>query len=652
MEYSGMKEIVWGVWKERENMNADMKWLDNPEVFKVNQLESHSDHCYYLDYSDMKKEKNPLLQSLNGQWEFAYSKNVMERPVDFYKETFDASGFDKIMVPGHIELAGYDKIRYINTMYPWEGKEYHRGAYSMEATGAEEGMFSEAQYNPVGSYIKYFDLDKNMCGKRIHICFEGVEKAMYLWLNGQFIGYAEDSFTPSEFDLTPYVKEKGNVLAVQVHKMSTAAFLEDQDFFRFFGIFRNVTLKAIPDVHLEDVWFKPVLNQDNESGSVSVSMKVSATDSQNVTAGFILKDREENILVEKSLQLNKENNHLEGTICVDLESVKLWDNHNPYLYHAYVELKAEDGSLAEVIPYDIGFRRIEIIDKVVYLNGKRLVITGVNRHEWNARTGRCIGIEDMKADISCILRNNINSVRTCHYPDQIPWYYMCDNAGIYVMAETNLESHGSFQKLGAIEPSCNVPGSIPQWRDAVLERAKNNFETFKNHTSILFWSLGNESYAGDDIEAMNVYFAEKKDGRLVHYESSYYNRAYEDTISDLETRMYAKPEDVEEYLNNSPKKPYILCEFMHDMGNSMGGLGSYMKLIDKYDRYHGGFIWDFIDQAIMVKDPVTGKDVLRYGGDFDDKPADYEFSANGIVFADRKEKPAMQEVRYYYGLYR
>ena len=639
-------------WKERKNMNADMKWLDNPEVFKVNQLEPHSDHCYYLDYSDMKKEKNPLLQSLNGQWEFAYSKNVMERPVDFYKETFDASGFDKIMVPGHIELAGYDKIRYINTMYPWEGKEYHRGAYSMEATGAEEGMFSEAQYNPVGSYIKYFDLDKNMCGKRIHICFEGVEEAMYLWLNGQFIGYAEDSFTPSEFDLTPYVKEKGNVLAVQVHKMSTAAFLEDQDFFRFFGIFRNVTLKAIPDVHLEDVWFKPVLNQDNESGSVSVSMKVSATDSQNVTAGFILKDREENILVEKSLQLNKENNHLEGTICVDLESVKLWDNHNPYLYHAYVELKAEDGSLAEVIPYDIGFRRIEIIDKVVYLNGKRLVITGVNRHEWNARTGRCIGIEDMKADISCMLRNNINSVRTCHYPDQIPWYYMCDDAGIYVMAETNLESHGSFQKLGAIEPSCNVPGSIPQWRDAVLERAKNNFETFKNHTSILFWSLGNESYAGDDIEAMNVYFAEKKDGRLVHYESSYYNRAYEDTISDLETRMYAKPEEVEEYLNNSPKKPYILCEFMHDMGNSMGGLGSYMKLIDKYDMYHGGFIWDFIDQAIMVKDSVTGKDVLRYGGDFDDKPADYEFSANGIVFADRKEKPAMQEVRYYYGLYR
>ena len=652
MEYSGMKEIVWGVWKERENMNADMKWLDNPEVFKVNQLEAHSDHCYYLDYSDMKKEKNPLLQSLNVQWEFAYSKNVMERPVDFYKETFDASGFDKIMVPGHIELAGYDKIRYINTMYPWEGKEYHRGAYSMESTGKEAGMFSEAEYNPVGSYIKRFDLNETMCGKRIHICFEGVEEAMYLWLNGQFVGYAEDSFTPSEFDLTPFIREKENVLAVQVHKMSTAAFLEDQDFFRFFGIFRNVTLKALPDAHMEDVWFQPVLNQDNSSGKVSVIMKVTAPEKQNVDARFVLTDREGTVITEKCLQLQGRDGIFTGTIHTDVQNIKLWDNHSPYLYHACVELIEENGVMLEVVPYDIGFRRLEVIDKVIYLNGKRLVITGVNRHEWNPKTGRCIGMQEMTADIDCMLRNNINAVRTCHYPDQIPWYYLCDKAGIYVMAETNLESHGTFQKLGAIEPSCNVPGSIPQWREVVLDRAISNFETFKNHTSVLFWSLGNESYAGDDLGAMNTYFKEKRDGRLVHYESSFYNRAYEDTISDVESRMYAKPKEVEEYLNNNPKKPYLLCEFMHDMGNSMGGLGSYMKLIDQYEMYHGGFIWDFIDQAILIRDPVTGKEVLRYGGDFDDRPADYEFSANGIVFADRKEKPAMQEVRYYYGLYR
>ena len=633
-------------------MNADMKWLDDPEVFRVNQLDAHSDHCYYIDYADMEKSENPLMQSLNGQWEFAFSKNVMDRPKNFYEENFDASSFAKIMVPGHIELAGYDKIRYINTMYPWEGKEYHRGAYSMESTGDEAGMFSEAEYNPVGSYIKRFDLSEQMREKKICICFEGVEEAMYLWLNGQFVGYAEDSFTPSEFDLTPFIREKENVLAVQVHKMSTAAFLEDQDFFRFFGIFRNVTLKALPDAHMEDVWFQPVLNQDNSSGKVSVIMKVTAPEKQNVDARFVLTDREGTVITEKCLQLQGRDGIFTGTIHTDVQNIKLWDNHSPYLYHACVELIEENGVMLEVVPYDIGFRRLEVIDKVIYLNGKRLVITGVNRHEWNPKTGRCIGMQEMTADIDCMLRNNINAVRTCHYPDQIPWYYLCDKAGIYVMAETNLESHGTFQKLGAIEPSCNVPGSIPQWREVVLDRAISNFETFKNHTSVLFWSLGNESYAGDDLGAMNTYFKEKRDGRLVHYESSFYNRAYEDTISDVESRMYAKPKEVEEYLNNNPKKPYLLCEFMHDMGNSMGGLGSYMKLIDQYEMYHGGFIWDFIDQAILIRDPVTGKEVLRYGGDFDDRPADYEFSANGIVFADRKEKPAMQEVRYYYGLYR
>ena len=638
-----------------------VKVLFAPDV-KWRLVEEFGPHCFTrtddgrllfsADYTDMEKSENPLTQSLNGQWEFAFSKNVMDRPENFYEENFDASSFDKIMVPGHIELAGYDKIRYINTMYPWEGKEYHRGAYSMGSTGDEAGMFSEAEYNPVGSYIKRFDLSEQMREKKIRICFEGVEEAMYLWLNGQFVGYAEDSFTPSEFDLTPFIREKGNVLAVQVHKMSTAAFLEDQDFFRFFGIFRNVTLKAVPEVHLEDVWFQPTLNKDNASGRVSVKIKVTAPEGKKVAAHFVLKDRENNQVAEDNITLEEKDGSLVGVMDTEVGSVKAWDNHCPYLYHAYVELRGEDGEILEIIPYDIGFRRLEMIDKVIYLNGKRLVITGVNRHEWSAKTGRSISMDEMTADIDCMIRNNINAVRTCHYPDQIPWYYLCDKAGIYVMAETNMESHGTFQKLGAIEPSCSVPCSIPQWREAVVDRARSNFETFKNHTAILFWSLGNESYAGDDIEAMNTYFKEKQDGRFVHYESSFYDRNYEETISDVESRMYAKPYEVEEYLNNNPKKPYLLCEYMHDMGNSMGGLGTYMKLIDKYEMYHGGFIWDFIDQALLVKDEVTGKEVLRYGGDFDDKPSDYEFSGNGIVFADRKEKPAMQEVRYYYGLYR
>ena len=633
-------------------MNADIKWLDNPEVFRVNQLEAHSDHEYYVSYADLENKNKQLEQSLNGEWEFCYSINAKERPVDFYQNDFSTDNFDKIMVPGHIELAGYDKIRYINTMYPWEGKNYRRGAYSLENAGDGAGMFSEAEYNPVGSYITRFDLDENLRGKRISICFEGVEQAMYVWLNGEFVGYAEDSFTPSEFDLTPYIKETGNVLAVEVHKMSTAAFLEDQDFFRFFGIFRNVTLKAKPDTHVEDLWIQPVLNHDNVSGKLSVDVKVSDTSNANFQVKVVVKDQNQEVIMQEEVSCDKKDQYYVGNVATEFSNVNIWDNHNPYLYTVYVEVFDQNGELVEVVPYKVGFRRIEIIDKVMYLNGKRLVLVGVNRHEWNPNTGRCIGLEDMVSDINCMLRNNINSVRTCHYPDQIPWYYMCDKNGIYVMAETNLESHGSFQKLGAIEPSWNVPGSVSQWKEAVVDRARTNFETFKNHTSILFWSLGNESYAGDDIEAMNAFFKENDPGRLVHYEGSFYNRAYEDTISDVESRMYAKPYEIEEYLCNEPKKPYLLCEYMHDMGNSMGGLGSYMDLINKYEMYHGGFIWDFIDQALYVTDEITGKRVLRYGGDFDDKPSDYEFSGNGIVFADRREKPAMQEVRYYYGLYK
>ena len=633
-------------------MKADIKWLDNPEVFRVNQMAAHSDHKYYISYEDLKEENDKLTQSLNGQWNFCYSVNAKSRPVNFFEENYDISGFDKIMVPGHIELAGYDQIRYINTLYPWEGKTYRRPAYTCGANFTGEGMFSEADYNPVGSYVTRFDLGENLCGKRINICFEGVEEAMYLWLNGEFVGYAEDSFTPSEFDLTPYIREKDNVLAVEVHKMSTAAFLEDQDFFRFFGIFRNVTLKAIPDVHVEDMWINPILNSDNKSGKVETTVRVSAVNYKNVKARILMKDIADQVIFESKIDLTQKDDCLTGFVSGEVAEVKKWDNHNPYLYKAFLEIMDENDTLLEVIPYKVGFRRIEIVDKVIYLNGERLVIVGVNRHEWNPKTGRCIGLEDMITDINCMKKNNINAVRTCHYPDQIPWYYMCDEAGIYVMAENNLESHGSFQKLGDIEPSWNVPGSVSQWREVVIDRARSNYETFKNHTAVLFWSLGNESYAGDDIEAMNRFYKDKNDGRLVHYEGSFHNRAYEDTISDVESRMYAKPYEIEEYLSNNPKKPYILCEYMHDMGNSLGGLKSYMDLIDKYDMYQGGFIWDFIDQALMVKDEVSGKEVLRYGGDFDDRPADYEFSGNGIVFADRREKPAMQEVRYYYGLYR
>mgnify|MGYP002608953746 FL=1 len=648
-------------------MKADIRWLDDPQVFRVNRLDAHSDHKFYENKEDYEKKEQRLKQSLNGIWKFRYSENAMERPADFYQKWFQCRSFDEMKVPQHIELAGYDKIHYINTMYPWEGHIYRRPA----GTGKEKGkgMFSQAEYNPVGSYIRKFDLQDGLRGKRIILSFEGVEQAFYVWVNGEFAGYAEDSFTVSEFDITPYVKEKDNLLAVEVHKRSTAAFLEDQDFFRFFGIFRDVNLYGIPAVHIEDLWIRPIYHPKDGKAEIELDIRLSQKKKEKNIRGKIKVSLKDNAAETKTVLLDETENLDDPAIQTNLpvegsvnnvlhfryelkKTVNAWSNTDPYLYELLIEVQNEKDETVEVVPYPIGFRKIELKDGKMLLNGKRLIINGVNRHEWNARSGRCITEADEKWDIECIRRNHINAVRTCHYPDHISWYYRCDQAGIYLMAETNLETHGSWQKMGATEPSWNVPGNIECWRACTLDRAVSNFETFKNHTSVLFWSLGNESYAGNVLREMNQYYKEKDPDRLVHYEGVCHNRSYEDMISDMESQMYTSPENVKEYLENNPKKPFLLCEYMHDMGNSLGGMESYIRLLDQYDNYQGGFIWDYMDQALWVKDEVTGREVLRYGGDFDDRPSDYEFSGNGILFADRTEKPAMQEVRHYYGLRR
>lgn len=629
-------------------MDADIKWLDDPEVFRVNQLPAHSDHRYYAGFAEYKNDTSSYEYSLNGNWQFCYSANPKVRPKDFYKEDFDSSKFTSIKVPGHIELAGFSQIHYINTLYPWEGQIYRRPAYSMGGSKEDAaGMFSNGIDNEVGSYLKKFTLPPKFLHKRIIIRFAGVEEAMYLWLNGHFIGYAEDSFTPSEFDLTPYIVKGENKLAVEVFKRSTAAFLEDQDFFRFFGIFRDVTLLAQSDVHVQDLLLKPTVTNNFHEGRLSIVCKVSRREALDAKLRFTIKDRDNNIMCEKVQEAQTEV-MLSGIV---FPHVHLWSTRKPYLYQLFISVEKADGTIIEVVPYKFGFRKIEIRDKQILFNGRKLIINGVNRHEWSADTGRAISAEDMREDIGTIKKNNINAVRTCHYPDQTLWYQLCDEAGIYVMAENNLESHGSWQKAGEVEPSYNVPSSLPQWKEVVLDRARSNYELLKNHTSIIFWSLGNESYAGDNIKEMNAYYKAKDSSRLVHYEGVVHNRKYEDSISDVESRMYASPDEIIDYLENEPKKPFLLCEYMHDMGNSLGGMDSYMKLLEKYPLYHGGFIWDFIDQALFVKDEATGRKVLRYGGDFDDRPSDYEFSGDGLLFANRVEKPAMQEVKYYYGKY-
>ncbi len=612
-------------------MNAELKWLTDPEVFRVNVLPAHSDHVCYADENEIAAGITSLRQSLDGQWAFKWSRTPDTRPKDFWNEDSDCSDFGTITVPAHIELQGYGQIQYINTLYPWDGHAELRPPQI------------DPDYNPVGSYVREFDLDESLRGKRVCVSFQGVEQAFYVWLNGEFVGYAEDSFTPSDFDLTPYIRETGNRLCVEVYKRSSAAWIEDQDFFRFSGIFRPVFLYAKPEVNVDDMWLQPTLNADNSSGELSVRLLLSGnTDGAQVLCRICAPDGD--TLFDGALELCREGEYLRSQT-IKFTNIMPWSSESPALYRVTLTIKS-NGKIAEAIPYDIGFRRFELKNGVMLLNGKRIMFNGVNRHEWDPERGRAITAEDMHKAIRTFLKNNINAVRTCHYPNQSLLYELCDKNGIYMIDETNLESHGSWQKLGRVDPSWNVPGNLPEWRECVVDRARSMFERDKNHPAVLIWSCGNESYAGEDILAMADFFRANDSSRLVHYEGVCQNRAY-DNASDIESRMYASPEDVRKYLESKPKKPFILCEYMHDMGNSLGGMESYIRLGEEFEQYQGGFIWDYMDQALWRVDN-NGRRVLGYGGDFGERQSDYAFSGNGIVFADGSEKPAMQEVRYWY----
>ena len=603
---------------------AKLSWLEDPEVFAVNRIPAHSDHTYF----EKETEERPLRQCLNGSWLFSYAKNPSMRVERFYEDSYDCSGFDTIQVPGHLETQGYGRNQYINTMYPWDGEEFLRPP-----------MVSKRN-NPVGSYVKYFTLEEQMKGKRTFISFQGVETAFYVWLNGTFIGYSEDSFTPAEFELTETLREGENKLAVEVYKRSSASWLEDQDFFRFSGIFRDVFLYSIPRVHVRDIFVKAGLTDSYQEGTLEIWAELIG-DIDDVTIEASLRDGD-----EKEIW----NGNAEGKEEVFFKASGLavlpWSAEEPRLYRLYLYVKNEEGQILEFIPQKVGFRRFEMKDRIMCLNGKRILFKGVNRHEFDPVRGRAITREDMLWDIRFMKQHNINAVRTSHYPNQTLWYELCDEYGIYLIDETNLESHGSWQKLGEVEPSWNVPGDRPEWKAAVLDRASSMFERDKNHPSVLIWSCGNESYAGTDIEAMSEYFHEKDDSRLVHYEGVFWNRKY-DHISDMESRMYAKPAEIEEYLENDPKKPYISCEYMHSMGNSTGGMKLYTDLEKKYPLYQGGFIWDYIDQSLYRVNEL-GERVLTYGGDHDERATDYEFCGNGIVYADRKASPKAQEVKALY----
>ena len=590
-------------------MKPTLEWLANPEIYEVNREKAHSDHTYTT------KDGN-LRQSLNGTWKFNYTEHPDSRPADFYKTDFDVTSFDDIIVPGHIQLQGYDKPQYVNTQYPWEGHEQLVPPQIPK------------KRNPVGSYVKFFDVDKELLGKETFISFQGVETAIYVWLNGEFVGYSEDSFTPSEFNITPYLKEKNNKLAVEVYRYSTASWLEDQDFWRFSGIFRDVYLYAVPEIHVRDM--KVIADYDYENGNGILATELDIIGDSDYEIKLTLTDK-------NGIKVYEGNT---ANVSASIPDIMPWSAEQPNLYTITAEISS-DSEIIETAETKIGFRTFELKDGIMCLNGKRIVFKGINRHEWNAEGGRVVTEDDMLWDIRFMKQNNINAVRTCHYPNNSLWYQLCDEYGIYLIAETNLESHGTWQKMGACEPSINVPASLPEWKEACLDRARSMYERDKNHASVLIWSCGNESYCGDDIAAMADYFHEVDKTRLVHYEGVVWNRKY-DHITDMESRMYAKPDEVEEYLKQNTGKPYISCEYMHAMGNSLGGMKLYTDLEDKYEAYQGGFIWDYIDQS-LYKDGV-----LVYGGDFDDRASDYGFCTNGIVYADRTYSPKVSEAKRLY----
>ena len=624
-------------------MTANLQWLTDPTVFQVNRLDAHSDHIPYAAEAEAEAGESSLIQSLDGTWAFFWSKRPADRPADFWQENADHSAFTTIQVPGHMETQGFGQIQYINKLYPWDGHSFLRPPQV------------DMDDNPVGSYVRRFDLEPGLQGKRVCISFQGVEQAFYVWLNGHFVGYSTDTFTPSDFDLTPYIRETGNTLCVEVYKRSCAGWMEDQDFFRFSGIFRPVFLYAKPDVHIEDVWFQAGLREDNTTGTLRIRLKLSGN-TENTRIHCAIPG-----LYEDFLPLTPEDGY-QVTSEFTFPNIKPWDYGTPNLYRATLTVYQAD-SVAEVVPYDIGFRRVEMKDGIMLLNGNRLMINGVNRHEWNSRTGRAITLQDMENAMEVILANNINAVRTCHYPDRSEWYHLCDQKGIYVMDEVNLEAHGSWQKDAlpdSIEPSWNVPGSDPIWHGMLLDRANSMFQRDKNHASILFWSCGNEAFCGSNIVAEANFLRNADPSRLVHYEGVYFTRGvangqptsphwkpeYE-TVSDMESRMYATPWDIRDYLAATPEKPYISCEYMHNMGNSLGGMESYIRLGQEFPQYQGGFIWDYMDQALIYTD-CQGREVLGYGGDFGERQSDYNFSGNGIVDAYGNPKPCMQEVRYWH----
>ena len=521
----------------------DYSMVKNPEYFKDNCMPAHSSHRYYSSAEAMMQQEESFKYSLNGLWKFHYAKNYESTVQGFEKEEYCCLSWDDIRVPAHIQMEGYDVPQYANVQYPWEGRE--------EIKPGE----IPTHFNPVASYVKYFEVPESMKGKKIFISFQGAESGLALWLNGSFVGYSEDSFTPSEFDLTPFMKEGRNKLAAQVFKWTSSSWCEDQDFFRFSGIYRDVYLFTVPEVHVEDLRVRTFLNDTYTAADLEVKIKASKEGRVRLT---LSKDG-------KAVQTLEEEMQQETILHMNVEKPELWSAETPVLYDLLLEVWNTDGELEEMIPQKVGFRHFEMKDNLMMLNGKRIVFKGVNRHEFSSLTGRHAAREDVVKDIVTMKQNNINAIRTSHYPNDTMVYDLCDEYGLYMIAENNLESHGSWDTVqeGSGEYDGVVPCDRPEWLSMMLDRVNSMYQRDKNHPSILIWSCGNESFGGKDIYEMSQFYRKEDPTRLVHYEGVMHDRRYNDT-SDMESQMYTTVEDIKAFLEKDRSKPFICCEYRFD----------------------------------------------------------------------------------------
>ncbi|MCL6603312.1 MAG: DUF4981 domain-containing protein [Paenibacillus sp.] len=624
--------------------NGYPEWNNNPECFQINRMDAHATWIPFNTIEDAligDTQASPNYLSLNGLWKFAYADTPDQRIRNFFEQDYDCSSWAELSVPSHWQMHGYDYPQYTNVRYPWSEREPEL-----------KPPFAPTQYNPVGSYVRTFTVPEDWSGKPVFISFQGVESAFYVWLNGELVGYSEDTFTPAEFDLTPYLTAGDNKLAVEVYRWCDASWLEDQDFWRLSGIFRDVYLYTTPEAHIYDFFVRTELDEEYLDAELQLDVKLIdylERTTEAVVVNAQLYDHAQNPIFTEPLSQTL---HFNGTSTQSLSFASSvsdplkWSAEHPNLYTLVLSLYNADGTLLEAVRCRVGFRKFELKDGLMKINGKRIVFKGVNRHEFSCVTGRAIGIDDMVRDVQLMKAHNVNAVRTSHYPNQTTWYDLCDEYGLYVIDETNLETHGSWT-YGQTDLGGNtVPGSRPEWRENVLDRCKSMLQRDKNHPSIVIWSLGNESFGGDNFVAMHDFLKKEDPSRLVHYEGIFHYRESE-AASDIESTMYIKPADVEQYALNDPKKPYILCEYSHAMGNSCGGLHLYWEVFEKYDILQGAFIWDWIDQAIQVKQ-ADGSVHMAYGGDFGESPHDGNFCGNGLIFADGSVSPKLYEVKKCY----